>query len=143
MGSILQLRCTSCLLTAEKVGVGSGMDAMWRFFEARLFYCERCETLQSARVLQRARALKAALGTMDVQAWSVSSMTLGRSEWIELRPSELAMLLLDARRRPQCRCKAPLRGSVTLPACADGEHAAKCPRCGEDSLVATELDRWD
>ena len=143
MGSLLEVRCASCRLTAENIGVGCGMNPMWRFFEVRLFYCERCETLRSAKVLQRARALKAALGTMDLQAWSVAYMTPGEPEKFELKPSELATLLLDARRRPQCRCKAALRGSVRLPANADGEDTATCPRCGEDALVATELGCWD
>lgn len=143
MGSLLDVHCTSCNLAAENVPIGNGLSPLWRFFEVRLFYCKRCEALRPAKVLQYARALKAALGEMDLRPWSVSSMTPGQAEMFELKPSELAKLLLDARRRPQCECKASLRGSIKLPARTDGADATKCPRCGEKCLVMKNVGCFD
>ncbi len=144
MGIDLNVHCENCGLSGERIAVGSGMHSSWQFFEMRVFYCPRCETLRSARVLQYAWTLKASLDSMDERPWSTASMgDDGKPATIHLTPSELAKMLLEARHRPRCKCKAALHGSIKLPATADGKEAAKCPHCGEVSLVAVETGLWD
>ncbi len=137
MGTTLNLDCTSCGLQGRDLDVGTGRDRSDGPFEARLFWCPKCEKVDSHVVLEPVDDVREGLEGIAEHGhgWA------GAPARVEMSYEEFVAALLQAHLWPRCACGGRCQ-VATLAKLADaGTH--RCPRCRKDTLAATAVMMWD